>query len=398
MSSHPASTLIEISQQLFFYGTSRDREFEIDAGFPRNCSSTGLMLLEPEAMLADRFYPLANGQLVVPHRFWIFEPDHHCMEDFFFDGDFNKVKRSAIICTDHIVPFPANVATDGKGQLNLAAFIPAADSSSGLVQLDGRKIVRKCCDLNEVYAVANHSCIPKQGYATQYFDDLLSDDQLFFRVGLLDCPDQQQAPVFQLTPSGDLRIKMDDMPDDSDWQVVTEYCLDDFVVFFDDELPETINLASFCPDRRIAPVPEVPTEPTTLPNATVYVPKCCPLGQVMEGGRCQPFRLGDKADRMAESMIVRGVEHFSLADARAVLVPNSSLHCRQQESSYPLLAGTTYALATPLFRPVSDNHVSLSLHYYVPRYWDLNVTLQPYCVDLEQFRTPGEVYYEPTVW
>lgn len=88
---------MEVSQQLFFTsddGTERYftfEDFDIDDGLPRNCSGSNLMFLEPDTMLADRFYPIASGQLVVPHRFWTFALDHYCMEDLFLNDDFNKV-------------------------------------------------------------------------------------------------------------------------------------------------------------------------------------------------------------------------------------------------------------------------------------------------------------------
>lgn len=66
-------------------------DFDIKSGFPENCDE--MMLLEPDAMPTDRFYPLVNGDLVVPHRFWVFPPESHCMEDFFADDDFNKVRK-----------------------------------------------------------------------------------------------------------------------------------------------------------------------------------------------------------------------------------------------------------------------------------------------------------------
>lgn len=94
--SHPSSTMIEISQQLFFSKETllpqyASEDFLVDTGFPRNCTPD--LTLEPDTLMADRFYPLASGQLVVPHRFWLLQPENHCMEDFFYDDDFNRVSR-----------------------------------------------------------------------------------------------------------------------------------------------------------------------------------------------------------------------------------------------------------------------------------------------------------------
>ena len=90
------TTLIEVTQQLFLiqdhHKQLSTKDFEIEDGFPRNCSQeSNLLILEPDIMQADRFYPLVSGQLVVPHRFWIFDRSDYCMEDFFINNDFNKV-------------------------------------------------------------------------------------------------------------------------------------------------------------------------------------------------------------------------------------------------------------------------------------------------------------------
>lgn len=100
-SSHPSLQTNANSQQIFF-GTEQtippQHGFEnviIDPGFPRNCTpdryGSTLILLEPDARMADLFYPIATGQLLVPHRFWVLHNDDHCIEDFFVDGNFDKV-------------------------------------------------------------------------------------------------------------------------------------------------------------------------------------------------------------------------------------------------------------------------------------------------------------------
>ena len=103
-SSHPSPTLIEVSQQLFFiqhdvqHRQLNTEDFEIEDGFPRNCSQdSNLLILEPDIMQADRFYPLLSGQLVVPHRFWLFDRQDYCMEDLFINNDFNKVCATLLI-------------------------------------------------------------------------------------------------------------------------------------------------------------------------------------------------------------------------------------------------------------------------------------------------------------
>jgi len=121
------------------------------------------------------------------------------MEDFFLDDDFNQVKRSAIICTEWIEYFPAS-AVDHRDRLNFD-FLPGMESSSStLLALRNRRVMRKCCDLNEVYSMTNRTCIAKQSYATHYFYDLKnkskSGEDLFFQIGLLDCPEQLQTTIF----------------------------------------------------------------------------------------------------------------------------------------------------------------------------------------------------------
>jgi hypothetical protein len=98
-SSHPSSQ--NYSRQVFF-GSEQTvpsqyaiEDVEIDAGFPSNCTpdryGSTLILLEPDMRMADLFYPIASGQLLVPHRFWVLQNEHHCIEDFFLDGNFIKV-------------------------------------------------------------------------------------------------------------------------------------------------------------------------------------------------------------------------------------------------------------------------------------------------------------------
>ena len=101
--SHPSPTLIEVSQQLFLIQDNvhhrrlGTEDFHIEDGFPRNCSQENLVILEPDIMQADRFYPLVSGDLVVLHRFWLFHRDDYCMEDFFINDDFNKVRFTPFI-------------------------------------------------------------------------------------------------------------------------------------------------------------------------------------------------------------------------------------------------------------------------------------------------------------
>lgn len=100
-SSYPSIQTVATSQQIFF-GPEQTlppeyniEDVTIDAGFPRNCTrdryGSTIILLEPDKRMADLFYPIAAGQLLVPHRFWVLHNDDHCIEDFFLDGNFDKV-------------------------------------------------------------------------------------------------------------------------------------------------------------------------------------------------------------------------------------------------------------------------------------------------------------------
>lgn len=95
ITAHPPSSHFEYQQHIFF-GPEKNwpphyvlEDFEIETGFPSNC--TDVTLLQPDMLVADVFYPLASGQLVVPHRFWLFDYKDYCIEDYFQEEDFSKV-------------------------------------------------------------------------------------------------------------------------------------------------------------------------------------------------------------------------------------------------------------------------------------------------------------------
>jgi hypothetical protein len=92
-SSNPSSQ--NYSRQIFF-GSEQTvpsqyaiEDVEIDAGFPSKCTPD--FLLEPDMRMGDLFYPMPSGQLIVPHRFWVLQNEHHCIEDYFLDGHFEEV-------------------------------------------------------------------------------------------------------------------------------------------------------------------------------------------------------------------------------------------------------------------------------------------------------------------
>ena len=78
-------------------------EYLITTGFPNSCRENDLILLEPDIMSADEFFLLPSGQLVVPHRFWIFSPDDYCTDDFMAGDDMTNVcttfrRYKTVIC------------------------------------------------------------------------------------------------------------------------------------------------------------------------------------------------------------------------------------------------------------------------------------------------------------
>jgi hypothetical protein len=93
---HLSTSPLKNSKQIFFeheqYLPSAEyilENFEVHTGFPHNCTPD--LLLEPEMKMADLFYPLASGQLLVPHRFWLLQFEDHCIEDYFENNNFTKV-------------------------------------------------------------------------------------------------------------------------------------------------------------------------------------------------------------------------------------------------------------------------------------------------------------------
>ena len=318
------------------------------------------------------------------------------------------MKRIAIVCVNQVDKFPSN-ATDDEGKLQLDFIQPAISVSSSLTQeAIGKTVIHKCCDLNEVFSIANHSCMEKQGYATQYFDDLLSDDTFFLRVGLLPCANQMQPVDYELTPSGRLRIKMDD---DSEWleQLLDaeDYCLDDFVVFYDDDLPETINLASFCRDnvQNTSTMTETLTEkPTNQLDVSefyeqnfpeVRVPKCCPSGFIVENNECKRYGSGEHAKGIESNLIKSFRQLFPESiNTTSVMIPNSTLACGFT-SNYTMEVSDSWV--NPRFQ-LKDDKISLSLKFFWKNYWNLEIKLEPFCLELKQTKSLGEVLNEATIY
>lgn len=322
----------------------------------------------------------------------------------------------AIICADKARTFPRE-AIDENNRLQLK-FLDHRNTTSSLNPLSGRQVIRKCCDFNEVYSALNNTCIPKQGYGTQYFDDLLSEgDDLFLRAGLLNCSDQQQPEFFEWTTNWMIRIQMNA---DEDWDshsyTSDEYCVDDFVVFLDDELPETINLVTVCPvnaevNRNTSGILETRANDTNLVDetATLYaqdvkvnqVPKCCPRGFIIDGNTCKQLELKDQVPKL-ESILLRSVMEFSLNPGNATLAlahhHGAYFPCSYDQSqilnSAPSANASSHT-AFPKFRASGQLETTFYLNLYGEQNWDYDIKIPHYCVEMKYIHNQEGNNYEP---
>ena len=101
----------DFSKQLFYSNETAlpqhtNEDYQVDSGFPRNCfpiMRNCLLDLEPDILPDDRFYPLPSGSLIVPHRFWLLSHEDHCIEDVYYNNDFNKVSTNVLAsCTNSL--------------------------------------------------------------------------------------------------------------------------------------------------------------------------------------------------------------------------------------------------------------------------------------------------------
>lgn len=289
--------------------------------------------------------------------------------------------------------------TDNLGRLQLDFLETDGGNVSGWA---GKTIVHKCCDLYEVYLVNNHTCIPKEDYSTQFLEGLIENDSYFFRVGSMKCPDQTQIENFQMRASGQLQVQLDDgemlliHPD--------EYCLDDFVIMWDDELPEVITLVNYCPNsnKTLDLIPEsegADSVSEDLKQIEIDVPKCCPKGQIIAEKGCQNFKLANQEAKM-EAIILRGLRNHFLA-------PNKTLNLVANEFSLAYEVAKTVQLEddlvsnaswiTPVFETNIDGNISFLLHYYMENFWDYKISVNPFCLDMRIYKESQDVFYRPVV-
>ena len=311
---------------------------------------------------------------------------------------FSLQKRSVIICTKHIKEFPST-ATDNLGRLRLS-FLKSPDEN--LSRFSDKMIVHKCCDLNEAYLVNNLTCISNEGYSTQFLNQLQENGNYFFRIGPITCQDQNQVEHFQITSTGQLQVELDDEqtllvhPDD--------YCLDDFVIFWDDQLPEVITLVNYCPNSNksltLALESDVAaTEPKSDKTVVTDIPKCCPKGQIITGKGCQNFKLINQESKM-EAIILRAFRsHISAPNETLNLLANTfSLayeNAKAIELDHDLAANKSWI--TPIFEINANGNVSYFIHYFKENFWDYKAEVNPFCLEMKIFDESLDIFYRPVV-
>ena len=396
--SRQTSTFLETSRQLFFPNYA-EGDLTISAGMPTDCDRRDVIRLEPDVIYGDRFFPHVSGHLIMPHRFWYFESAHYCMEDFFFGPDMTKAIRSAFICTTNIGNFPDS-AVDLRGRLNLNFLAKGRKATNFSTEAVGRTVIRKCCDLFEVYAAQSGFCSPGRGYATQYFDDLKANKSIFLRFGNMDCSELELTPPatdFELTPTGHIR-----MTDADKFDILVgpeSYCLDDFVRFTDDDLPETVNQAWYCADQIVSVPPQLPNDT----EIQLDVPKCCPSGQVWSQGGCKALQVDPRSIAKYETVLVNAFrKQYTDPDVQVevALIHDQQLLCDPQKTQQAFMNGIENdTWITPFFNS-ADGNTTFKIQYLwtcPSSSWRMNLSIINFCVEMEQYRTSREVSFYPVV-
>lgn len=414
ITAYPPSSLsphIEHQQQIFF-GPEKNwpqhyavEDFEIKTGFPSNC--TEVLLLQTDVFVADLFYPLASGQLIVPHRFWLFDRKDYCIEDYFENEDFSKGRRVAIICSSHGQTFPSSAIDDhGKLQLDFIQSTTPVELSA----LAGRTVIRKCCDPNEVFSMQFHLCVKNQGFKTHYFDKLqgTEGEELFFHIGLPNCVDpayRLSTANFQLASNGSIETNSGDTRSDSSDQLFsTERCIEDVVDIDYAGLPMVSIQAFYCGDMQAIEFsePDYPVDSGSFyendrnESDKIKTPKCCPPGQVMdERNICQPLSTLDESSD-SDWIVSQALNSYLLNTHNIATIMthnNSSLSCQLTRVGL-----TDDSWIKPIFQSDGENELLLSIHFYIGNYWDLKIKQKPFCVDLAIFRDDKQIFHHPYIF
>lgn len=323
--------------------------------------------------------------------------------------------------------FPSE-AVDENNRLQLS-FLDDRNTTTGLESLSGRPVIRKCCDINEVYWVMNHTCVPKQGYATQYFDDLLSGgDDLFVRTEQFkNCDGLLQAEYFEWHSDWTIQIQINvDIEGCAYLFTSDEYCVDDFVVSLNEELPETITLVTVCPTKAKSLLPPSVYErcfnesPSVPPSNDIdlkqeqdtqaisshetkisHLPKCCPRDYVIEDGFCRLYEHYDQKAKL-QSTLLDSVKEFLINAYNKTLKLDYefTLKC-DFTRSIPLHEASQSNNSAPQlalkFRTSGQNETALHFSYYQENYWDYDSKIPHYCVDMKH-SPPDNRIYEPHVF
>ena len=292
-------------------------------------------------------------------------------------------KRIVLICTNQIKEFHPT-ATDSYGRLRPSSHI------------SDKMIVHKCCDLHEAFLINNLSCIPNEGYSTQFLNQLQENDNYFLQITPIACRDQHRVEYFQITSTGQLQMYLDDElrliahPDD--------YCLDDMVLLWDDELPEVVTLVNYCPNsnKSLTLAPEsdfVTTKSESVNQVIVDIPKCCPKGQIINGKGCQNFKLLNQ-----EAMILRAFHsHISAPNETFHLLANySSLayeNAKEIELNYSLTSNQSWI--TPIFERNANGNVSFYLHYFKKNFWDYKIQVDSFCLEIKISERSNDYLHHP---
>lgn len=315
-------------------------------------------------------------------------------------------------CPDDLNAFP-NTAINEGGKLQLD-FIDST-ASKALLSVVGRTVVRKCCDMNQVYSIQNKECISyKQGLVTNFFEDLSAreNETFFFRIGFPNCDYMAKTMNFQLTSSGHLQVKPTDGQELSDQLFSADnYCVDNLVTTDFLGLPKVTMQAFYCPreatelsetEQSFQTVHPIDSGTVQDPNSKEHekfnVSKCCALDSVVVEGTCQPLTL--IADTLNPESIATNALNFYMLESynlSSSLTPHVSFSCGF-DLKYPLIRTSANDSNRVVWSFEENGKLSLSRHVFFENYWDFNLELKTFCVDLEFFRNVEVAIYQPKIY
>lgn len=295
----------------------------------------------------------------------------------------------------------------GKLSLNfLQASIP-----ENLSKMLDKKVVRKCCDLNEALSMDYNLCVPnEQNYATPLYSKYFIEEKnnSFLRVEPLGCSFHEHYTFdFNLTSSGNLAISLYNQ---SQPHLISleNYCIDDFIETDRMGLPRVYFLAHFCSEEPLNLVnphlfsfnqqvfPDANSEAITK---VIDVPKCCLSDSVVaiENRSCELFKPNDPT-LPSDSIVFNAINYQLLNwfNISASLIPNSSITCGFKNFYH--LRKFDVGEGDLALKSVGGNKLSVSIHYHRKQVWDHNDELKPFCMDLGLFHNPESVHLAPMLF